>query len=177
MLRWTPTRGAATPTLPPTGQLPLAPPGAPIRGSAGEILVFCNLALPSPFLFCKQKTAPILHLPHFLLVYPHRWLGVRVETMGNCVVLFAALFTVIGRNSLSPGMVGLSVSYALQVHRGPGPRAGPPLGQRPHRCYTHLLSISLCPGWGPATSSACQDYELTVKHGERLPPVGNCDAG
>lgn len=51
--------------------------------------------------------------------YPYiasnRWLGIRVEFVGNCVVLFSALFAVIGRSSLSPGLVGLSVSYALQV--------------------------------------------------------------
>ncbi|XP_044104616.1 ATP-binding cassette sub-family C member 3 isoform X3 [Neovison vison] len=45
----------------------------------------------------------------------NRWLGVQVEFVGNCVVFFAALFAVIGRNSLSPGLVGLSVSYALQI--------------------------------------------------------------
>ncbi|KAM6175201.1 ATP-binding cassette sub-family C member 3 isoform 2-T2 [Erethizon dorsatum] len=51
--------------------------------------------------------------------YPYiasnRWLGINVEFVGNCVVLFAALFAVIGRSSLNPGLVGLSVSYALQV--------------------------------------------------------------
>ncbi|XP_023364920.1 canalicular multispecific organic anion transporter 2-like [Otolemur garnettii] len=45
----------------------------------------------------------------------NRWLGIRVDFVGNCVVLFAALFAVIGRSSLNPGLVGLSVSYALQV--------------------------------------------------------------
>lgn len=51
-----------------------------------------------------------------------RWLAIRLEFVGNLIILFAALFAVIQRiygHSLhlpiSAGLVGLSISYALQV--------------------------------------------------------------
>ncbi|KAK2865713.1 hypothetical protein Q7C36_001769 [Tachysurus vachellii] len=52
-------------------------------------------------------------------VYPwivsNRWLAIRLESLGNLVVFFSALFAVISRDSLDSGLVGLSISYALNV--------------------------------------------------------------
>ncbi|QQP42045.1 Uncharacterized protein FKW44_016589, partial [Caligus rogercresseyi] len=44
-----------------------------------------------------------------------RWLAVRLETFGNLLVLFAALFSVTSKGSIDPGMVGLSLSYSLSI--------------------------------------------------------------
>ncbi|XP_063347264.1 ATP-binding cassette sub-family C member 2-like [Pelmatolapia mariae] len=52
-------------------------------------------------------------------VYPwivsNRWLAIRLESVGNLVVFFSALFAVISRDSIDSGLVGLSISYALNV--------------------------------------------------------------
>ena len=52
---------------------------------------------------------------NFPSVVANRWLAVRLETVGNLIIFCAALLAVLGRDSLSPGLVGLSVSYALSV--------------------------------------------------------------
>jgi ABC-type multidrug transport system fused ATPase/permease subunit len=48
-------------------------------------------------------------------IVANRWLAVRLETVGNFIILGSALFCVLGRATLSPGLVGLAVSYALSV--------------------------------------------------------------
>ncbi|XP_037822326.1 multidrug resistance-associated protein 1 isoform X2 [Lucilia sericata] len=44
----------------------------------------------------------------------NRWLAIRLEMVGNLIILFASLFAVLGGQK-NAGLVGLSVSYALQV--------------------------------------------------------------
>ncbi|GLV32342.1 Multidrug-Resistance like Protein 1 [Carabus blaptoides fortunei] len=48
-------------------------------------------------------------------IIANRWLAVRLEMVGNLIIFFAALFAVINKQSMNPGLVGLSVSYALQI--------------------------------------------------------------
>lgn len=48
-------------------------------------------------------------------IVSNRWLAVRLEVVGNIIIFCSALFAVLGRENLSPGLVGLSVSYALSV--------------------------------------------------------------
>lgn len=61
----------------------------------------------------RVDTNQICYYPSIIA---NRWLSVRLETIGNLIVLFASLFAVIGRaNGIDPGIVGLSISYALSV--------------------------------------------------------------
>ncbi len=44
-----------------------------------------------------------------------RWLSCRLEFIGNIIGFLAALFAVIGRNTISPGAAGLSVTFAINI--------------------------------------------------------------
>jgi len=52
---------------------------------------------------------------NIIFIPNYRWLAVRLETIGNMIIFFAALFAVIGRDNVSGGDVGLSLSYALMI--------------------------------------------------------------
>ena len=45
----------------------------------------------------------------------YRWLGFRLEVLGAFIIFSAAMFAVLSRGSVSGGIVGLSITYALQV--------------------------------------------------------------
>ncbi|XP_028983418.1 canalicular multispecific organic anion transporter 1 [Betta splendens] len=48
-------------------------------------------------------------------IVSNRWVAIRLEFLGTLVVFFAALFAVISRHSIDSSLVGLSISYALNV--------------------------------------------------------------
>uniref|UniRef100_A0A670Y9T2 ABC-type glutathione-S-conjugate transporter n=1 Tax=Pseudonaja textilis TaxID=8673 RepID=A0A670Y9T2_PSETE len=55
------------------------------------------------------------HKVSFPSVVADRWLATNIEILGNTIVLFAALLAVVYKAHLSPGMVGFSISWALQI--------------------------------------------------------------
>ncbi|KAI1315141.1 hypothetical protein EDD11_001246 [Mortierella claussenii] len=67
------------------------------------------------FIEDNEKKSTISANAYFTYQMVARWLQVRLETLGAFVVLGAALFAVLKRNSLSPSMVGLALSYALTI--------------------------------------------------------------
>ncbi|KAJ3095767.1 hypothetical protein HDU97_006553 [Phlyctochytrium planicorne] len=51
----------------------------------------------------------------YIQVTAQRWLGMRLECIGNVLVLATALFSVCGRDTISAALSGLCLAYALQV--------------------------------------------------------------
>ncbi len=52
---------------------------------------------------------------NYLNYSSNRWLGIRIESLGNLIIFFAAIFTIIGRDGLTGGKAGLSIMYAMQI--------------------------------------------------------------
>merc|ERR1719195_1259356 len=92
---------------------------SPIYSHFGETIngasVIRAYGLQNTFIKESEKRVDKNHQATFCAVVANRWLAVRLEFVGNCIIFAAALFAVLGRDSLSPGIIGLSVSYALQV--------------------------------------------------------------
>ncbi|XP_012937343.1 multidrug resistance-associated protein 1 isoform X1 [Aplysia californica] len=68
-------------------------------------------------LFIKesQDKVDLNQISYFPSIVSNRWLAIRLEFVGNFIIFFASLFAVIGRDHLSPGIVGLSITYAMNV--------------------------------------------------------------
>ena len=67
--------------------------------------------------FCAESEAHVANSVrcYYLSWSSNRWLGVRIETIGNFVVFFAAIFAVLGKGLISPGLAGLSITYSLNM--------------------------------------------------------------
>lgn len=59
----------------------------------------------------KVDTNQVCYYPSII---SNRWLAVRLEMVGNLIILFAALFSVLAKDQ-NAGLVGLSVTYSLQI--------------------------------------------------------------
>lgn len=80
--------------------------GAPTIRAYGKQVDFINES---------QNRVDTNQICYYPSVISMRWLGVRLEFIGNLIVFASALLCVIGRGDLDPGTTGLSLSYSLSV--------------------------------------------------------------
>ncbi|XP_018335867.1 multidrug resistance-associated protein 1 isoform X1 [Agrilus planipennis] len=90
---------------------------SPIYSHFGETVagIPCIRAYGEQERFIKESEAKVdlNQVCYFPSIISNRWLAVRLEMVGNLIILFAALFAVQGNQNA--GLVGLSISYALQI--------------------------------------------------------------
>ncbi|NXE03591.1 MRP2 protein, partial [Lophotis ruficrista] len=67
------------------------------------------------FLQQNERTMDINQKSVYSWIISNRWLAIRLEFVGSLVVFFSALLAVISKGTLEGGIVGLSVSSALNI--------------------------------------------------------------
>jgi ABC-type multidrug transport system fused ATPase/permease subunit len=67
--------------------------------------------------FTLESEAKVDHnqIAYYPSIICNRWLAIRLETVGNFIIFAASFFAVIGGRSMQSGLVGLSITYALQI--------------------------------------------------------------
>ncbi|KAJ3351385.1 hypothetical protein GGF32_004313 [Allomyces javanicus] len=81
---------------------------------AGASVIRANAAQPR-FLASLARDMDVNNRPAFLTICAQRWLAIRIQSIGNVLVLAAALLGVTSTDPARAAMVGLSLTYALQV--------------------------------------------------------------
>ncbi|XP_057660508.1 multidrug resistance-associated protein 1 isoform X6 [Diorhabda carinulata] len=66
------------------------------------------------FILESENKVDLNQICYYPGIISNRWLAVRLEMLGNLIIFFAALFAVIKQDQ-RPGLVGLSVTYSLQI--------------------------------------------------------------
>ncbi|XP_065209502.1 multidrug resistance-associated protein 1-like isoform X2 [Planococcus citri] len=74
-----------------------------------------SYGLTEKFIKQSQEKLDHNHRSYYLNLISNRWLSVRAESISNLILFFAALFSVLERDSISAGIVGLSVGYTFQI--------------------------------------------------------------
>ncbi|ORZ33476.1 P-loop containing nucleoside triphosphate hydrolase protein [Catenaria anguillulae PL171] len=67
------------------------------------------------FRIVNQSLIDYNNRPYFQQISAQRWLSIRIESIGSTLILFAGLFGVINVSKTSVELIGLSLSYALQI--------------------------------------------------------------
>ena len=72
--------------------------------------------------FCRESEERVaVHLRcNYISDMSNRWLSIRVEILGNVIVFFSAALSFYYRNTITAGLAGLSISYAMQMIDGFG---------------------------------------------------------
>jgi ATP-binding cassette subfamily C (CFTR/MRP) protein 1 len=67
--------------------------------------------------FCSESEDKVANNVQcvYLCISSNSWLGTRIESIGNLIVLFASVFAIAGRDSISPGLAGLSIMYSWGI--------------------------------------------------------------
>merc|ERR1719283_342862 len=92
---------------------------SPIYSHFGETIIGASTARAydrtQDFIVENERRIDVNQQCYYPTYVSSRWLSVRLEVLGNTIIMFAALLAVIARGNIDPGIGGLSLSYALNV--------------------------------------------------------------